>query len=163
MLAAQFFTLRSLNAPYVLTMWLRPTSLRHAPHYLYVRLSQRQVWVAYGLIKMSKKKYFPISFVLSVIAVTAYSLYCGKYYFFALLPLNYIGAACSSPNFNLADGCLVYVVISFFAILAIWYPINSSVFAATIFVTWLLSCIEKVIYIEFITKKSSNQSLKGSA
>jgi hypothetical protein len=50
-MAAQFFTFRSHLAPYVLTMWLRPTSWRHAPHYLYVRLSNEGVYEVSALVR----------------------------------------------------------------------------------------------------------------
>jgi hypothetical protein len=61
------------------------------------------------------------------------------------LPFIYLGSICAAPNFNLADGCLVFISVALGAGVVL---LNAEVGVAIIAgsaISWVISCIEKAI------------------
>lgn len=58
------------------------------------------------------------------------------------IPSVWLGAICSAPNHNLADGCLAFVAMVVSFVVTVFWPPAFVVYAAT-FVSWFLSGFER--------------------
>jgi hypothetical protein len=63
-------------------------------------------------------------------------------WFLLALPFVWLGAICSAPNFNLADGCLAVVAMAVGFVVAFFWPPGFIISVST-FVSWFLCAFER--------------------
>lgn len=85
-----------------------------------------------------------ISAVLLAIGIAVMGLVLSRWFFLGL-PFAYLGLACSSANFNLADGCLVQVATVVGGVVALFFPSIGGPIMIGVLGGWILGCAERAI------------------